>query len=83
MLISASFGDDVWEAQNFGQIMYAIRTRSGDVYLKIKRNFGDMSALQVRPAGVEGRGPRCAAPGTAVSGRCAGAAAPAVVEGWL
>ncbi|KIZ07823.1 hypothetical protein MNEG_0113 [Monoraphidium neglectum] len=26
--------------------MYAIRTRSGDVYLKIKRNFGDMSALQ-------------------------------------
>lgn len=28
--------------------MYAIRTRSGSVYLKIKRNFGDMSALQVR-----------------------------------
>jgi hypothetical protein len=43
--ISASFGTDVWEAQNFGQIMYAIRTRSGTVYLKIKRNFGDMSAL--------------------------------------
>jgi len=46
--ISASFGSDVWDAQNFGQIMYAIRTRNGDVYLKIKRNFGDMSALEVR-----------------------------------
>ena len=48
--ISASFGDDVWQAQNFGQIMYAIRTRNGDVYLKIKSNFGDMSALEVRAA---------------------------------
>jgi hypothetical protein len=28
--------------------MYAIRTRNGTVYMKIKRNFGDMSALQVR-----------------------------------
>jgi hypothetical protein len=46
--ISASFGTDVWDAQNYGQIMYAIRTRSGTVYMKIKRNFGDMSALQVR-----------------------------------
>lgn len=44
--ISASFGSDVWEAQNYGQIMYAIRTRSGSVYMKIKRNFGDMSALE-------------------------------------
>jgi hypothetical protein len=45
--ISASFGSDVWDAQNYGQIMYAIRTRSGTVYLKLKRNFGDLSALQV------------------------------------
>ncbi|KAG1662769.1 hypothetical protein FOA52_006795 [Chlamydomonas sp. UWO 241] len=44
--ISASFGEEVWPAQNFGQIMYAIRTRSGTVYLKFKRNFGDMSALE-------------------------------------
>jgi hypothetical protein len=44
--ISASFGSDVWEAQNYGQIMYAIRTRNGTVYLKLKRNFGDMSALK-------------------------------------
>ena len=38
----------VWDAQNFGQIMYAIRTRSGTVYMQIKRNFGDMSALKAR-----------------------------------
>lgn len=48
MKISASFGTDVWEAQNYGQIMYAIRTRNGTVYMKLKRNFGDMSALKVR-----------------------------------
>lgn len=47
MEVSASFGDDVWEARNFGQVIYAIRTRNGGVYLKIKRNFGDLSALQV------------------------------------
>lgn len=47
MKISASFGSDVWDAQNYGQIMYAIRTRSGTVYMKIKCNNGDMSALQV------------------------------------
>jgi hypothetical protein len=45
--ISASFGTDVWDAQNYGQIMYAIRTRNGTVYMKLKRNFGDMKALQV------------------------------------
>lgn len=44
--ISASFGADIWDAQNFGQIMYAIRTRSGTVYMKLKSNNGDMSALQ-------------------------------------
>lgn len=48
MQISASFGTDVWDAQNYGQIMYAIRTRNGTVYMKLKRNFGDMKALQVR-----------------------------------
>lgn len=45
--ISASFGSDVWKAENYGQIMYAIRTRNGTVYMKIKCNFGDMSALEV------------------------------------
>ncbi len=45
--ISASFGSEVWKAENFGQIMYAIRTRSGTVYMKIKRNYGDLTALEV------------------------------------
>ncbi|KAL4854760.1 hypothetical protein ACK3TF_004676 [Chlorella vulgaris] len=44
--VSASFGGDVWDAINFGQVIYAIKTRNGDVYLQLKRNFGDMSALQ-------------------------------------
>ena len=29
--VSASFGADVWQAQNFGQVMYAIKTRNGQV----------------------------------------------------
>jgi hypothetical protein len=49
--ISASFGEDVWAAENYGQIMYAIRTRNGTVYLKIKRNFGDMSQMEVSGRG--------------------------------
>jgi hypothetical protein len=47
MKISASFGDDVWEAKNYGQVIYAIRTRNGQVYLNIKRNYGSMSAMEV------------------------------------
>ncbi|CAL5219294.1 g1100 [Coccomyxa viridis] len=43
--VSASFGTDIWDAQNFGQVMYAIKTRNGDVYLKMKRNYGDTAAL--------------------------------------
>lgn len=34
--ISASFGTDIWEAKNFGQVMYAIKTRNGDVYLELE-----------------------------------------------
>ena len=49
MEVSASFGGDVWEAKNFGQVMYAIKTRNGDVYLKLKRNYGDTSFLLVSP----------------------------------
>lgn len=44
--ISASFGTDVWDAKNFGQVMYAIKTRNGQVYLRIEKKFGDLSALQ-------------------------------------
>ena len=36
------------------QIMYAIRTRSGTVYMKIKSNNGDLSAMEVRPRGHAG-----------------------------
>eukprot|EP01026_Neomeris_dumetosa_P055963 TRINITY_DN51086_c0_g1_i1.p1 TRINITY_DN51086_c0_g1~~TRINITY_DN51086_c0_g1_i1.p1 ORF type:complete len:344 (-),score=59.02 TRINITY_DN51086_c0_g1_i1:135-1166(-) len=43
--VSASFGSDVWDAKNFGQVMYAIRTRNGDVYLQIQKMYGDLSAL--------------------------------------
>mmetsp|Transcript_40745 Transcript_40745/g.103203 ORF Transcript_40745/g.103203 Transcript_40745/m.103203 type:complete len:348 (+) Transcript_40745:113-1156(+) len=46
MKISASFGPDVWDAKNYGQVMYAIRTRNGQVYLNIKRNYGDMTAME-------------------------------------
>mmetsp|Transcript_7076 Transcript_7076/g.23451 ORF Transcript_7076/g.23451 Transcript_7076/m.23451 type:complete len:301 (+) Transcript_7076:25-927(+) len=45
--ISASFGNDIWEAQNYGQVMYAMRTRNGDIYVKMKKMNGDMSALEV------------------------------------
>lgn len=44
--VSASFGGDVWEALNFGQVIYAIKTRNGEVYLRLKKNYGDMSALE-------------------------------------
>ncbi len=48
MAVSASFGTDVWEAKNFGQVMYAIKTRNGQVYMKLKRNFGDLSSFVAR-----------------------------------
>jgi hypothetical protein len=44
--VSASFGEDVWEAKNFGQVMYAIKTRNGQVYLKMLKRGGDMSFLE-------------------------------------
>ena len=44
--VSASFGDDVWQAESFGQVMYAIKNRNGDIYLKMKKMFGDVSQLE-------------------------------------
>eukprot|EP00884_Botryococcus_braunii_P008581 jgi/Botrbrau1/17724/Bobra.0166s0146.1 len=44
--ISASFGEDVWEALNFGQVMYAIKTRNGQVYMRMQKLYGDLSALE-------------------------------------
>lgn len=32
--------------ENFGQVVYAIRTRVGDVYMRYKSNYGDLSALE-------------------------------------
>lgn len=37
----------MWEALNYGQVVYAIKTRNGQVYMKLKRNFGDMTQLEV------------------------------------
>ena len=47
MNVSASFGSDVWEAKNYGQVVYAIKTRNGQVYLRLQRKYGDLTALQV------------------------------------
>ena len=46
MNVSASFGSDVWEAKNYGQVVYAIKTRNGQVYLRLQRKYGDLTALQ-------------------------------------
>jgi len=37
--ISASFGPDIWPAENYGQIMYAIKTRNGGVYFKMEKKI--------------------------------------------
>ena len=57
--VSASFGADVWDALNFGQVVYAIKTRNGEVYLQLRRNYGDLTQLEVRSgAGVPWDAPR-------------------------
>ena len=45
--VSASFGNDIWDAINYGQVMYAIKTRNGQVYMKLQSNGGDVSVMQV------------------------------------
>lgn len=44
--VSQSFGSETWEALNYGQVMYAIRTRNGDVYLKLLSRGGDLSVFE-------------------------------------
>lgn len=44
--VSASFGDDVWDAKGFGQTIYAIKTRNGAVYLKLEKRNGDTSCFE-------------------------------------
>ncbi|GAB4815855.1 hypothetical protein N2152v2_002901 [Parachlorella kessleri] len=53
--VSASFGGDVWDALNYGQVVYAIKTRSGQVYLKLKKMGGDMTALEAEELSEEER----------------------------
>jgi hypothetical protein len=48
LAVSASFGPDVWEAKNFGQVMYAVRTRNGGLYFKLLKRNGDLSIFEVR-----------------------------------
>jgi len=44
--VSASFGADVWAAENYGQVMYAVKTRTGSVYLQLQKRGGDMSVFE-------------------------------------
>lgn len=47
---SASFGDDIWPAEGFGQVMYALKTRNGDVYLKLEARCVSSLYTQSRDA---------------------------------
>ena len=44
---SASFGNDIWDAKQFGNVVYAIKTRNGAVYLQLQSNGGDLSVMKV------------------------------------
>ena len=44
--VSASFGSEIWKAENYGQVAYAIRTRAGDLYFKMLRRNGDLSCFE-------------------------------------
>lgn len=45
--VSASFGAEVWDAENYGQVMYAVKTRNGDVFFELESRGGDMSVFDV------------------------------------
>ena len=45
LFVSASFGPEMWEALNYGQVMYAMRTRAGEIFLQMEARGGDMSPL--------------------------------------
>lgn len=44
--VSASFGNDVWDAQKYSMVKYAIKNRNGDVYLQLLRRHGDEAPLK-------------------------------------
>jgi len=46
--VSASFGDEVWEAENYGQVMYAVKTRSGGVFFELEKRNGDMDCFEFK-----------------------------------
>lgn len=37
----------MWEAKNFGQVMYAVRTRNGGLYFKLLKRDGDLGIFEV------------------------------------
>ncbi|XRB06776.1 protein MET1 [Pycnococcus provasolii] len=43
---SASFGEDIWDAENYGQVVYAIKTRSGGIYLQLEKRGGDVTIFE-------------------------------------
>lgn len=43
---SASFGDDIWDAENYGQVMYAVKQRNGAVYLEMEARGGDLAIFE-------------------------------------
>ena len=40
-----SFGE-IWDADSYGQVVYAMKNRNGDIYLKMRKMNGDLSALE-------------------------------------
>jgi len=47
---SASFGPDIWDALNYGQVMFAIKTRNGNVFLELEKRDGDLSCFETNKA---------------------------------
>lgn len=48
--VSQSFGEETWEALNYGQVAYAIRTRNGDVFFELQSRGGDLSIFEKKKA---------------------------------
>lgn len=48
LAVSASFGDEVWPADSYQQTQMAIKTRNGDIYMKILSRGGDDAILSVK-----------------------------------
>lgn len=44
--VSASFGDEIWPAESYGQTMMAIRTRVGAIYMQILSRGGNTDVLE-------------------------------------